>query len=538
MYEVSDTLQMIKKYFSNPVWMGLFEASLIYWFIIASKSKKKALLAVFLTFFLFVNNHVMRIVEERFDEKAVFYRHLWAIPYITVIWLMFLDMFKRWHHIAFRVLVVVAGCSVFFFVAPNPPLKTYLMQPTNPRLLSDDVLRLSDELDRLQKEQGKQLVVLCPEELCEALPLYNGSVYFFSDIMVRKMSQSGYEVLHSSDPDVAYIMSKCCENGIDYAIIPREEGERERFQADGYEPVCESNSYDIYECRGYQGYKVEYTGTWGQTNWLAYIDADGNYRDNEQGYCFVRNRYNRAGLLCATIYCDKANKPVMIGGRYETHYSYNKKRQLVLEEYFDENGQPMDRVDTGYASMRVFHKDLEHIISEAYYNAEGKPVMNKTGYASCEKRFDKDGREIGLHFFDLDGNPTITYYGCAGYTYEYDKNGNMVKTAYWDTEGNAAMFRNGYAEMRLEYNENNQLIKLTYWDTDKTPCLSVDGYHGYIRCYDEQGRLASIVYIDNNDSEMLLGAGYSRIEYRYDDDGQLAEESYYAFEESIDLRAS
>lgn len=537
MYEVTDIFQMINRFFSNPVWMGLFVTSVAYWFITIDKSQKITLAVVILSFFLFMNNHVMRIVEDGFNEKAVFYRHLWIIPYITVIWLSFLHMFKRWRNVALRVLIVAAGCAFFLLVDPNPPLKTYLMQPTNPRLLSDDVLRLSDELDRLQEKQGKQLMVLCPKELCNPLPLYNGTMYFFSDDMVGKADQTGNEVLYSRNPDVPYIMSTCCENGIDFAIIPRVEGGRDCFEANGYKPVCESDSYDVYECRGYAGYKAEYTAIWGQIRWLAYLDANGHYMNNGQGYCFVRNRYNRNGQLSSRIYYDKANEPVMIEGRYETRYSYDNNRQLVLEAYFDEDGLPMNRIDTGYASIRYQRNSADHIVNEVYYNAENEPVVNLQGYASCERHFDEEGRQICLYFFDLDGNPTITYFACAGYTYEYDDRGNLVKISYWDTEGKPVEFRNGYAELRQTYNENNQLIKQTYWDMHGKPCFNVDNYHGFIQFYDEAGRLASVVYIDNNENEMVLGAGYSRIEYKYDDDGQQLEERRYALGEAVVLPA-
>lgn len=539
MYEVTDTFQMINKFFSNYVWLGLFALSVIYWFIVGNKSQKIALTAIVFAFFLFVNNHVMKIVEETFGEKAVFYRHLWIIPYMTVIWLSFLDMFKRWRYTVLRVLLIVAGCAVFFFADSNPPLKSYLLLPLSPKLVSDDVLSLSDELDRLQTEQGKRLLVLCPGAIINSLSLYNGSVTFFPDSYVAKAPQTGKEVLYSDNPDVAHIMSSCCANGIDYAIIPRASGSREGFQANGYAPVFESDSYDLYECGGYPGIKLEYNATWGQISWRAYTDADGNYVNNDQGYCIERHEYDRKGQLSSLKFYDWEDKLVLKEGRYETRYIYNGKRQVIQEAYYDEKGQPMNRTDTGYAYVRYQPDKWGHAVYEAYYNTEDQPVLDSIlGYSSCRREFDEEGRQTGLFFYNTDDNLTITYFACAGYTYEYDERDNLVKVAYWDTEGNPAMFRNGYAELRQEFNDNHQLTKQTYWDVDGNPCLCADGYHGFVQLYDEAGRQASIMYIDNNDAEMVLAAGYSRIEYRYSDSGEPIGEIYYALGEQVILPLS
>ena len=99
---------------------------------------------------------------------------------------------------------------------------------------------------------------------------------------------------------------------------------------------------------------------------------------------------------------DAEGEPVLVDGRYETRYRYDRRRRLSEEVYYDLTGEMMNRTDSFYALRKIIRDGSGAQIGERYYDAEGKLTMSSDGYAGYELRKDTDGNEFKV-YFDSEG---------------------------------------------------------------------------------------------------------------------------------------
>ena len=377
MYEIYDVFKMFDRLVGNRLWLSLFLAALLYAFLRGSKAQKIAMVTAIAVFFIFINNHVLSLFR-MIGKDDVYYRNLWIIPIMTVIWLAFVDLFRRWRYVVPRVLMVAGALAALYFAESPPPLLSLAASPLDTLLVSEDVAQLSQALDSLQQRTDKRLVVLCPDGLTDPLTLYNGKTHFARAFLVTKEEQSGDEVLAEKKPDVDHILSRCCANGVDYVIVPRQKRSVATFRAAGHKPVFKSDGYAIYACEGYRGMKQDFN-KWGQVIWQTYHDAEGNPTLDSYGFRTVRFYYNSKGELVSEIYYGiEGDRVLTINGCCETRYAYNGKRQLVREAYYDTEGRLVSRIDAGYAIRELEYDRQGRIIGECYFDADGNPLDEET----------------------------------------------------------------------------------------------------------------------------------------------------------------
>src|SRR5262249_6187540 len=90
--------------------------------------------------------------------------------------------------------------------------------------------------------------------------------------------------------------------------------------------------------------------------------------------------------------------------------------------------------------------------------ADGKPTLDKAGFASVKAGYDDQGNRISAAFFDRDGKPCLHTDGYARWTARYDEHGNRVEQSFFGIDGRPVMLRDGYATVRWSYDEENRMI--------------------------------------------------------------------------------
>ena len=65
--------------------------------------------------------------------------------------------------------------------------------------------------------------------------------------------------------------------------------------------------------------------------------------------------------------------------------------------------------------------------SESYFGADGKPCLNKDGYAGWKATFDERGNQTSESYFGTDGKPCLLKDGYAGWKATYDERGNKTE---------------------------------------------------------------------------------------------------------------
>lgn len=344
MYDVVTMPDLMVRYFSSNIWLGAFVVSIVYLFFRVNAAGKKAILGAIVAFLLVINALVIEKFTE-LGENATFYRHLWAIPSVLIIGIAIVDLIKklpRW----FLKIPAIAAVAVFLWFANQEYIRCReQIVSTDGEMVQKDVVQLGDEFEKLQKKTGKNILFIsCPSgysvpygDMTSELNLYSGILDISSSSILNNEEHNGDVELMGENPDVPYIMATCCSKGIDYVVVARNDEAKNRFSEYGYEPAITSNSFLVFECNGYEGYKKDINRS-GQIDWIRYYDKDGNPRTLNGGYSSVEYEYDTTNV--------------------------------ITEKYFDPDGLKT-RTSLGYAELTIKLNDVKQVIGERYYDADG-----------------------------------------------------------------------------------------------------------------------------------------------------------------------
>ena len=65
------------------------------------------------------------------------------------------------------------------------------------------------------------------------------------------------------------------------------------------------------------------------------------------------------------------------------------------------------------------------------FGTDGRPTLNKEGYAKITFAYDARAKEIERAYFSVDGKPTLNKDAYAKVAVAYDARGNPVDRAFW-----------------------------------------------------------------------------------------------------------
>lgn len=585
---------LVEKYFYSNQWLWIFICSIVYLFFRVDTAGKRAFVAILVVFIFFVNSYII----EKFTalgENATFYRHLWAIPSIVIIGIAIVDLIKnlpRWYLRIPAIAVLMIG---LWFVNNNEYIRLRdLPVSTDGRMVSQNIVDLVEEFEKYKKETDKNTIFVVSDNQATELALLSGFLNVSSSSIIDNSLHDGKTELMSDTPNVSYIMSSCCSKGMDFVIISRQKNTEEAFRSKGHEPTLVTDSYILYKCEGYEGYKQD-LNNWGQMKTRTWVDEKGNPTMCSDGYSTVKYEYDRLNNIskesyydeqgkpcviasgCAAIqfeydanrYCTKetyldmnGNKiengkgyasvvmintsygaiesiryfdandlPVYVDGCAESRREYDVNHLLIRESYYDENGQPMNRIDGYYASRDIIYQENNIVLKERYYDTSGNLVNNNFGYATYFRDFDENNRTLQEWYVDAEGNEVSIDDVYSAYQRTYDERGDLMIQRYLVPAGDP-FCRSDYDSTQVcqEFNENNQIVKETYWDEKGKPVSLPSGEHGFSLEYDEKGNVITITFLDEEDNEKCVYAGYSRIKREYRESGRMFMEYYFSFE--------
>ena len=394
--------------------------------------------------------------------------------------------------------------------------------------------------------QGEDIVLATPMELSHYIRQYNPDVHMITHI--RDNVSDVPTNLGSYNPDVEFVMSRCCDEGCNFAVALNDTRVREAYANCGYEPCLETENYLVFACEGYVGYWKTYNNS-EQVVSRKYHDASMRPSINEGGYHESRNEYNRNGWVTRTTYYDlEQNLILNASGFADQRNEYDKKGRIIRSSFYDNGGNPT-AIPAGYASIAYERDDKNRSVREYYFGIDGKPYTMDAGYFGCERVYDEAWRVIRLTYLDANGKPYALENGYVTETYEYDGEGSICKVMYLDAAGNLAERNGGYSGYKQnldkygcktwfaylnsegkpiavgdqlqaittsEYNSRHQLIKESYFDAEGMPIRSTAGYASIVYERDAAGNVTQEYYYDENGKNLALSDGCFGIHREYD----------------------
>ena len=281
----------------------------------------------------------------------------------------------------------------------------------------------------------------------------------------------------------------------------------------------------------------------GNLSRIWYKDADEKPTNRlDTGYAVIYQEFE-AGKLVRRHYEGYRNQdlravPDKTTGICDTVYCY-AEGALQQEQYFDEQGNPALRSDTGCAAISYEYDNNGNISSKRFYDMDGKLTLRKdTGYAVVQYEYDEKGEYGCSWYLGVDEQPVISSkYLCAGIKNSYDEMGNITEIQYLDFDGSLLNVSNyGFARVYRTYNGAGNMETEAYFDAAGAPAVHKEyGYSMYENSYNDDGTLRECRYYDflegQKELTMRRDTGYAIIRYRYDDNGNCSSRAYFDTEE-------
>lgn len=320
----------------------------------------------------------------------------------------------------------------------------------------------------------------------------------------------------------------CDENGIYGKAYLRDERDGKILRVtnlgeDG-EPLCARRGTGV----AYTDYEYD---AYGRVAKSCVYDADGRFTLDKDGVFYREYLYSDSGSL-AQMLCRDAEGRLCADrdGIAQYFFVCDEKGRLAERYGQNESGNAVYAKSSGV--YRTVYEAEDGICSEAYYGADGSPIINNCGYARQSLRYDIRGRIVERWVYGLDQKLTYDTAGgnCAGYTVEYPDE-DTVRYICYNAEGEAAPGMSGYVSCTVRVRERSgweSVVEKSYYDAAGNPVRARDNAASVVYQYDDAGRLVSEAYFDEMGAPCGNYLGASVIRYNYRDKNMISREYFDA----------
>ena len=165
--------------------------------------------------------------------------------------------------------------------------------------------------------------------------------------------------------------------------------------------------------------------------------------------------------------------------------------------------------------------------SVSYFGTDGKPCLNKDGYAGWKATFDERGNQTSKSYFGTDGKPCLNKDGNAGWKATYDERGNQTSQSYFGTDGKPCL-KDGICRMEGHLRRAGKPDKRVLLRHRWQALPEHNGIAGWKATFDERGNQTSMSYFGMKGEPIIAPKlGYHRAVTKYDPNGKVLEEKYF-----------
>lgn len=438
-----------------------------------------------------------------------------------------------------KLLVTGMLCLVFIFAGNSIFNQPWYKPADNYAKVPQDAQELAEWIDSLQEENVSVAAF-------EPVSFYLRQVRDVITPYGRDIGTLGM-ILGADSPDVPYAIQLAGEQDMDYVVARRTESSMQAFEAAGYTPCALTTNLAIYRTQGVNRVRR----TWNDKRQLtslttydmqgkpvpraegyttvaykydsngyciaeSYLDANGKPFETDAGYAAIQRICSETGLVLWQSYLNRAALPVLIEGRISTRFEYDLFGRLTRESYYDMDGNPMNRTDTGYAAYIVAYNIAGKVIRERYQDVKGELVFAPVGFAECLREYDDRQNMVCEKFVGTADHPRSVENGYDEIRREYNDDNRAICMRYYLND--RPVMVNGVAITALGYDDKGNVTDEAYFDVDGQPVLhKVYGYHRVKRTYHDETHLSSEAWFNVDDQPMGLGESFASYDCDYDE---------------------
>ena len=209
-----------------------------------------------------------------------------------------------------------------------------------------------------------------------------------------------------------------------------------------------------------------------------------------------------------------------------TESNYNNE-SVIIETYFDSNGDPARQTNGHYALQKYYINGLN--TSTIYLDINLQRMMNTSGYCIVSEEYENN-MVVMEWYKDLEGCPVANTQGVFGRKNYYENGRNTIVT-YLDVDGTPKKTKSGYAILKRTFYEEEPWIGKSesefYFDEKEQPIALSLGQYGVHKEYDEFGRNDVLTYLDADGNLIETKQGYTTVKRTFFPDDTVRTEMYF-----------
>ncbi len=255
---------------------------------------------------------------------------------------------------------------------------------------------------------------------------------------------------------------------------------------------------------------------------IIYRDFNGNITfASDEGFAIKTNTATQSGVL--EEFFDENGMPINRSlGYHAVLQEYQENGQKTRTTYLGFDYHPINILQ-GYAIVKYTYGESQKTVIETYFDTQNVPVCSRD-YGYSKKSEYKDGKVIKITFLDRVGNPMVTGLGYAMLTriyYQYGvEKGKIKEEFYFDENGDPKAIGLGQYGIHIGYNKIGQQTVLTYLDAEGQPIINTKGYSKVVRTFNDDNTIATELYYDTE------GIPISRMEGQFGEKKEDGKEVY------------
>ena len=187
-----------------------------------------------------------------------------------------------------------------------------------------------------------------------------------------------------------------------------------------------------------------------------YYGIDEKPIKGKEGWASSTYEYNAMGLVIRQCFFGVDGKPtdpsVMVPiGICE----YDKWGNMTYLAAQDKNGKFIINKNTGWAISRMEYNDRSEILSQAYYDAEDKPMLGNEGCHRIRYKYNNSGKRTELAVYGKSDEPMLVY-GFHKRIWKYDEKGRLTEETIYNTKGKPVDGKRSYFKCVTTYYNDGQ----------------------------------------------------------------------------------
>ena len=148
--------------------------------------------------------------------------------------------------------------------------------------------------------------------------------------------------------------------------------------------------------------------------------------NDNNGISIEKNTYDNNNNIISESYFDQSKKPIVKSGYHKIIYSKNPKGEILSEEYYDINNQPISNTK-GYHLIKYTRNEKGQSTSESYFDTKKQPMTIDDNCHLKKYSYSENEGLSSIEYYGIDKEPIEKTWDRSKFRDFFGRQGTLIK---------------------------------------------------------------------------------------------------------------